>query len=354
MMHENMIHVKKFVLVPMISGLLVSLMSFAPARHHHRSSEVQDSSEVTVQDDSILPVIAWFSKRDTMTYWIHDNQWEVNGKDTVMTLGAAAKVMLTVTDSTRKGYDMEYTFLEFVSDDQIKSEAQNLIGQVMDILNDATVGTTIRFRTDQYGKIVKYYNLKDIRKQAEEVLAKAISKMPYADSLRAVGLDSDKLMSMIDSDDLVDGYTEEIELLFNYHGGQYKIGETESHEDATENEYASDTKTEIWLDPDTYEYGISADVYSYIPREDIKVLLGNLIEYFTDKESAKDVREGLDTEFDSQVTTDGVYNSYVRISYFNDGWPQEVVSQDNISLGDRKKLKQKYITWDYRSVGHSE
>lgn len=354
MMHENMIHVKKFLLVPMVSGLLVSLMSFAPARHHHRSSEVQDSSDVTVQDDSILPVIAWFSKRDTMTYWIHDNQWEVNGKDTVMTLGAAAKVMLTVTDSTRKGYDMEYTFLEFVSDDQIKSEAQNLVGQAMDILNDATVGTTIRFRTDQCGKIVKYYNLKDIRKQAEEVLAKAISKMPYADSLRAVGLDSDKLMSMIDSDDLVDGYTEEIELLFNYHGDQYKIGETESHEDATENEYASDTKTEIWLDPDTYEYGISADVYSYIPREDIKVLLGNLIEYFTDEESAKDVRKGLDTEFDSQVTTDGVCNSYVRINYFNDGWPQEVVSQNNISLGDRQKLTQKYITWDYRSVGDAE
>ena len=265
-MHKNMIHVKKLLLVPVVSGLLVSLMSFAPARHHHRSSEVQDSSDVTVQDDSILPVIAWFSKRDTMTYWIHDNQWEVNGKDTVMTLGAAAKVMLTVTDSTRKGYDMEYTFLEFVSDDQIKSEAQNLVGQTTDMLNDATVGTTIRFRTDQCGKIVKYYNLKDIRKQAKEVLTKAISKMPYADSLRAVGLNPDKLMSMIDSDNLVDGYTEEIELLFNYHGGQYKIGETESHEDATENEYASDTKTEIWLDPDTYEYGISADVYSYIPR----------------------------------------------------------------------------------------
>lgn len=31
---------------------------------------MQDSSEVTVQDDSILPVIAWLSKRDTMTYWI--------------------------------------------------------------------------------------------------------------------------------------------------------------------------------------------------------------------------------------------------------------------------------------------
>ena len=154
-MHENMIHVKKFLLVPMISGLLVSLMSFAPARHHHCLSEVQDSSEVTVQDDSILPVIAWFNKRDTMTYWIHDNQWEVNGKDTVMTLGAAAKVMLTVTDSTKKGYDMEYTFLEFLFNDQIKSESQNIVGQATDILNDATVGTTIRFRTDQYGQIAK-------------------------------------------------------------------------------------------------------------------------------------------------------------------------------------------------------
>ena len=38
-----------------------------------------------------------------MTYWIHDNQWEVNGKDTVMTLGAAAKVMLTVTIPPGKG-----------------------------------------------------------------------------------------------------------------------------------------------------------------------------------------------------------------------------------------------------------
>ena len=84
------------------------------------------------------------------------------------------------------------------------------------------------------------------------------------------------------------------------------------------------------------------------------MLLGNIIEYFTDEESAKDVREGLDTEFDSQVTTDGVYNSYVRISYFYDGWPQEVVSQENISLGNIQKLKQKYIIWDYRSVGNSE
>ena len=66
--------------------------------------------------------------------------------------------------------------------------------------------------------------------------------MPYVDSLRAVGFNPDKLMSMIDSDKLVDGYTEEIELLFDYHGDQYKIGETESHENATENEYASDAK----------------------------------------------------------------------------------------------------------------
>ena len=40
MMHENMIHVKKFLLVPMGSGLLVSLMSFAPARHQQMSIRI--------------------------------------------------------------------------------------------------------------------------------------------------------------------------------------------------------------------------------------------------------------------------------------------------------------------------
>lgn len=67
MMHENMIHVKKFLLVPMISGLLVSLMSFAPARHHHRSSEVQDSSEVTVQDIKALlgNLIEYFTDKES-------------------------------------------------------------------------------------------------------------------------------------------------------------------------------------------------------------------------------------------------------------------------------------------------
>lgn len=81
------------------------------------------------------------------------------------------------------------------------------------------------------------------------------------------------------------------------------------------------------LIPTCLNTAISRCIYSHIPREDIKALLGNLIEYFTDEESAKAVRESIDAEFDSQ---------------------------DNISLGDRQKLTRKYITWDYRSVGHSE
>ena len=76
----------------------------------------------------------------------------------------------------------------------------------------------------------------------------------------------------------------------------------------------------------TFGYKKVKNSDSDVTVQDIKALFGNLIEYFTDEEAAKDVRESLDTEFDSQVTTDGVYNSYVRISYFNDGRPQEVVS----------------------------
>ena len=87
------------------------------------------------------------------------------------------------------------------------------------------------------------------------------------------------------------------------------------------------------LDPETYEYELLFDVYSYIPREDLK--------------------SELDAGFDEQVTEDAVNNSCFYLQYFPDGWPREVIYQEGVTIGDRGKLKQTYIEWDYRSVGHT-
>ena len=45
----------------------------------------------TAGEDSVVNVVAYFCKGDTCEYWIYENEWKVDGKDTVKTLGRALK-----------------------------------------------------------------------------------------------------------------------------------------------------------------------------------------------------------------------------------------------------------------------
>lgn len=143
-------------------------------------------SQTREESDSTVAVIAWFDKRDTMTYWINEGTWSVKDGDTTKTSGVSTKVMLTVTDSTKKGYRLEYKFLEFQNDTVADSMLGDFQNRLVGRLSDKIVGTTIRFRTDEYGHITKYENLKEIKKQAKELFGAACDEMmrlPVMDSL---------------------------------------------------------------------------------------------------------------------------------------------------------------------------
>ena len=64
--------------------------------------------------------------------------------------------------------------------------------------------------------------------------------------------------------------------LFFCHGNTYKIGETEEHEDATENSYESDSNRSVSIDEDG-NYTIQGEVISVIPQSDIKALLSGFV-----------------------------------------------------------------------------
>lgn len=309
----------------------------------------------TEEENSALPIIAWFNERDTMTYWISESNWKFEGTDTVKTLGANTKVMITVTDSTKDGYQMEYKFLKFSTDTDAESKMQDFMQETIQRLQDEIVGTTIRFRTDEMGKIIQYDNLEEVEKQAKRVFDGIIQESSWMDKLNSTGIKADELFRNIDPGKLVQSYTEELEMLFQYHGYQFPLKETTLHEEATDTKYESDTYISATIDPEDYEYyEIIIEINNYIPRKDLKQLLGGMVDMLMDEEDATAVKEDMNTGFDEQVTEDAVSKEILHMRYFPDGWPEEVISQQKIIIGNKGKMTQKYITWDERSVNNSD
>ena len=348
---------KKVLLV--VAGIAAGVLSFAGTIGRSEYSSEENStgermsySQTREESDSTVAVIAWFDKRDTMVYWINEGSWTVKDGDTTKISGVSTKVMLTVTDSTKKGYGIEYKFLEFRNDSLENSPLGDFQNRLVARLSDKIAGTTIRFRTDEYGRVKKYENLKEIKKQAKELFDSACEEMmrlPVMDSLKSIGVDLDAILKGVDIDPIVDGYTEEIEALFNCHGNEYKVGDYEEHTDETKKAYASDCHMSVGFDPETMEYEISSSVDTRIPAKDLKDMMGALVEMVSDKA----LQEDFDKEYDNQVKEDAVVGTWNYWHYFADGWPSEVISQTAIRLMGHSRLKQKQIVWDYRSVGNS-
>lgn len=343
---------KRIFITLVLSGLFITLTSFV-LNGRHGSGNTTEEKCSDLPADSTVNVIAWFDNRDTMTYYIYDGEWSFDGEDTVKTIGAYTKVLLTVTDSTKHGYNMEYKFLEFHVDTAINTEKQKWMKLAADKLQERVTGTTIKFRINEVGEITKYDNLNEIKKQAKDVMAEVVRAIPYIDTLAAAGIKTERLLKLVDADALVDGYVEEVELLFQWHGRQFKTGEYTTHDDATDTEYESDTYLGVTYDPENYKYDIMVDVNNYIPKEDLNDILGVLADIFLEKEDAdkakKEMKSGIEEQIKDSVA---VRNSFLYSKYFPDGWPEEIISQEKTVIGEKGKLSQKYITWDYRSVGN--
>lgn len=303
--------------------------------------------------DSLVSVVAYFGQRDTMTYWINESTWKVKDSDTVKTSGVATKVMLTVTEASKKGYGMEYKFLDFQCDTLEDSVIGDFQKSLVNKLSKDIIGTSVRFKTDRFGHITKYENLKEIRAQAKKLFDSAygeLQKLPFMDSLKAVGVDPSALLKHSDLSDLVEGYTEELETMFCFHGKAFSVGEFESHNDGSKKAYPSDSHLTISLDPESGAYSIETEDVTEVPAGDLKPLIATFANAFSDDILPDDFSD----EYDKQVTGNLTITNYVHWKYFADGWPSEVLWQTESMLTGQGKLKQTYISWDTRHAAQLE
>lgn len=323
-------------------------------------SNNSDTLEVdTAGEDSMVNVVAYFCKGDTCEYWIYENEWKVNGKDTVKTLGVSTQVRLVVNDSTSKGYKMSYTFLDVKADSVGDNFRDKMMAMVAERTAKSVIGTTINFETDEYGSITKITHLSQIKKQAKALFKasmKDIAAMPIMQEMKkAIGLDFMKICNQANTDEVVEGYLEELKLLFAYHGSQYAVGEHHEHEDATKDSYANDTYINVGLEKNG-NYTISCEVVSVIPKETVKEVMGGLMGAITEGLKGKKTEDGKDhdgnikdfddelkKEIDKAADQDAQTSEYLSVTCFEDGWPSSVLKQNKTVMAGRGKLKQKLI-----------
>ena len=317
-------------------------------------SNNSDTLEVdTAGEDSVVNVVAYFCKGDTCEYWIHENEWKVDGKDTVKTLGVSTQVRLVVNDSTSKGYKMSYTFLD------VKADSVGVMAMLTERTAKSVIGTTVNFETDEYGSITKITNLSQIKKQAKALFKagiKEIAAMPIMQEMKkATGLDFMKTATQANTDEVVEGYLEELKLLFAYHGSQYAVGEHHEHEDATKDSYANDTYINASLEKNG-NYTISCEVVSVIPKETVKEVMdgtmGAFMEGLKGKKAEdgkdhdgdiKDLEDELKKEIGKAVAQDAQTSEYLSVTCFEDGWPSSALKQNKTVMAGRGKLQQTLI-----------
>lgn len=329
----------------MKNKLLLLLLILAPAgmlAYQARSSFVEEIIPAA-EDKSAVNVVGYFMKNDTLDYIIEQTGWHISGADTTQTSGKSKKVRFVVRDSTAAGYAMEYTLLDFQTDSSFLQE--NPQARTADLFSRKIIGTTIRFETDDLGQITRFTNLDEVKAQARTSFKKALDEyfaLPEAKAMKDKGFSPKSILKSSDIDRIVDVYTEEIKLFFNFHGTAFDAGESQVHEDATDTTYENDTYISATFDEEKGVYGVVTEITNYIPISDIFGKLSKLVEDASGKEVKIDKAENSDNDNKSM----SYRRSYFSSGYLMDGWPYRIIKEDSSILGENVSINQVYIYLD--------
>lgn len=337
----------KKLLFVVICMILIGGFSFSYAR----TSSPQPETAAPANEDTQVDVVGYFGKNDTVDYWISESEWRFRNGDTIKTQGISTKVRIVVTDSTASGYKMKYTFLDCVGDTSVGNWQGTFQNKIVESVGKKVVGTTIEFETDEFGHITKFNNLDKIKKQAKILYKECMEEFANMDEAKALkdsGIDIQKFLTKnIDTDKMVEEYTEELNMLFECHGNSYTVGEQNTHQAATDEEYESDTFIIVSKD-DEDDYHLCFDVVSKVPQSAVKEMMGEVADMF----GKSDMKESINNEVDKYANVDLTIESYRSMDFMWNGWPYKVLEQTTSMYGKNGKVKQTYIWIDNFSAGN--
>jgi hypothetical protein len=298
--------------------------------------------------DSVVNVIAYFCKNDTMCYQYQDYKAKVENNDTIVEHYIKSDVQLVVVDSTAKGYLIEYNTLNTTVNYE-----DTLMTRVMQSVMDKMGDVKVVFSTDEYGTIEHVKNWAEVRtfmKTATKVIFDSIyANIPVMNEVFPRQRFEAQIASTFVNEKAFLNNCEDLQLLFLLHGKSLPIGKVED-DDPSDNGYPQHTVTVTSYGKSDDDYGFEDDYFVHcvsettIPKNEVKDLLKL---YFNKIISDKHLDE-MNHTIDSIDYSDAKVTNSERYNYFYNGWPCDMTQSKLTNMMGSQSIEIKNIVWTTR------
>ena len=303
--------------------------------------------------DTIISVVGYFCKNDTMTFRKQYLKQKIEGNDTTLINNHVEEFMIVVTDSTSKGYRMEYIPISY----EHGVEGDTITSRVMDEIWEATKDLHCIFATDEFGQLQHIENWREIRDVMKKTIPQVLENYKTSNNsiVSRQRLESMMLVNYSSEDKVKEAY-DELSMLFGVHGHSYYIGQKEGDNinqgfpqhvivkiGYTEKEKKGD------MDGD---YAIMINSLTTIPIEDAMEIGINSIAPVLKDNVADDLNIRRHESFG--VSKDGLEDQIFTVTenvyfgIFYNGWPKLCYKEVYTGTDSAKNVEMKLIEWTSR------
>jgi len=305
------------------------------------------------ESDTTISVVGYFCKNDTMTFRKKYLKQKIEGNDTTQINNHVSEFMIVVTDSTSKGYRMEYIPISY----EHGVEGDTLTSGVFSEINERVKDIHCIFTTDKFGQLQYIENWREIRDVMKKTIPQVLEKYkPSNNSIVSRQRFENMMLNKYSTEVDIRKAYDELNMLFGLHGHVYYIGQKEGDNinqgfpqhvivkiGYTEKEKKGD------MDGD---YAIMINSLTTIPIEDAMEIGINSIAPVLKDNVADDLNIRRHESFG--VSKDGLEdqiftvteNVYFGISY--NGWPKLCYKEVYTGTDSAKNVEMKLIEWTSR------
>jgi hypothetical protein len=301
--------------------------------------------------DSVVNVIAYFCKNDTMDYYFQHVKMKAIDNDTTINFYSESEFRLIVKDSTSQGYKIE---LQPISN-RFEVPKDSLMTQMMEKLVNSLGDVPLIFTTDEYGTIQHVENWREVRDFTRKV-SKMLTDSLYAlkpeleNAIARQRFEASLNMQFANEQAILNSY-EELSILFGLHGKSLTIGKTEG--DYIDNGYPQHLRCIASYGKSSEDDGFDEDYYirslseTTIPGKDLGNWLVDQINMMSEhKMTEKDQQDMI-----SSIDEDAKVSLIESYDFFFNGWPCDMHYEKVTDLKNVRNMELYRIQWASRSWG---